>query len=647
MTIRDVAIAFGFEVDKKSEKKVEQSVDRLKKMAKTAIRTIGTVFSLAKANALIEEFTQINQQLKNVVGETENFKEVQEEVLNAANNTKTAYATMSSYVKGLMNTQNTLFSSVEGTLGFAELTTKALKAAGANESAIASLNSGIQSAFTTGKVSAGTFQSLMETCPQSVEYLAEMLGISERQVKALGQAGAITANQLYSAFSKNADDIEQAYGNVAFKISDATTYIRNKWGMWLTDMNETLQITQSISKFMVRGFDVIHSVLKKVTAVMEKLNNRLGGNNNLIKLMAISISALIVASQGQKVLTFFKSLTGIIKGIGKFFGIGNVKIMLIAAAIMVIALLVEDFINFLKGNDSMFGDALSALGMNAEEVREQVSEVVNSIKELLGKLLGVVMSVLKAVFAVVQPILKVIIDLVMKLIASALDPLMDLIMTIVDLLGPLLDLITPLLDLVLQLVNFALAPALEILKLLANIIAGQLGSSIKVLTSLISPLITALSKVAEFMGGIFGAASEGLGGILGGITDVVGSIGSGIGKGIGSLFGLAEGGYIGANNPTPVVIGDNTTEGEIVSPISKMRNTFLDALNLFTNARVPSDSATTLMNETSNRTLTQNVSITNTFNGGSAEQQKNGAVAMKKSANDATGAMARGLAYAR
>ena len=65
------------------------------------------------------------------------------------------------------------------------------------------------------------------------------------------------------------------------------------------------------------------------------------------------------------------------------------------------------------------------------------------------------------------------------------------------------------------------------------------------------------------------------------------------------------------------------------------------------NMGTPSAASGVLNNSTSNRTLTQNVTISNQFNGGSADQQKNGANAMKKSAGDATGLLARGLAYAR
>lgn len=951
MTIRDIAIAFGYEINKQSEKKVENSIGNLKKMAKSALGAIGVGISLVKANALIEEFTQVNQTLKNVVGEAENFAEVQNEVLGAANNTMTAYSTMSSYVGKLMNTQNSLFSSVEGTLEFAELTTKAMKAAGANESTIASLNNGIQSAFTTGKVSAGTFQSLMESCPQSVEYLAETLGISERQVKALGQAGAITSNQLYSAFSKNANDINKAYENVAFKISDATTYIRNNFGLWLTDLNETLGVTKTIAKTMVRGFDVVLGVLKKVTSFVEKLNNKLGGSHKTLKLFAIVGGSLYGLLNADKMLGFFKTLSS-------FISVGTGKLLLIAAAVVAVALVVEDFIEFLKGNDSITAQFFESIGVDAEEMRNSllgvlkeckeslteaweeikgafgeaweaikpalkelvymliniitqllpplcnllsavarifasiakailpvltqiltkvidiftklvdkilpvitdlinkllpiietfinevlpvladfISDIINLVLDVIdeilpilidlvgtivsvladgiGQILPVIAELIKTILPllvdIIDSILPIIVDLIKqllpfimtiirevlpvifdllkqiipviteiiskilpiivklldalmpilsKLLSSILGPILDLILAIVpviteiveailpvlielidiivpilemviellmpildmvlSLIGPLLQMITdilkpilglitsiiaPLLELVMSIlrplfdiitalleplftiITAVLEPLIDVLKTLFGIVAPFITILVNLLGSVLHPIISVLTTLADVLGGILGGAvskvtdllkplldilskvlgfvGDLLGGALGGVADVVGNVVSGIGgvvggvvsgvsnavggvvSGIGSIFGLAEGGYIGANNPTPVVIGDNTQEGEIVSPISKMRNTVLDALNLFSSASVPTSAASTLSNESSNRVLSQTVNITNTFNGGSADQQKNGARAMRKSADDATGIMARGLAYAR
>lgn len=48
-----------------------------------------------------------------------------------------------------------------------------------------------------------------------------------------------------------------------------------------------------------------------------------------------------------------------------------------------------------------------------------------------------------------------------------------------------------------------------------------------------------------------------------------------------SLPRLAEGGYVRANQPQPVIVGDNKRHGEIISPEDKMRDVMLQALEQF------------------------------------------------------------------
>lgn len=109
---------------------------------------------------------------------------------------------------------------------------------------------------------------------------------------------------------------------------------------------------------------------------------------------------------------------------------------------------------------------------------------------------------------------------------------------------------------------------------------------------------------------------------------------------------LAQGGFVRPNKPQAVVIGDNKHEGEIVSPISKMRDTVLDAMQMFSASVRPKASTELLSTVTSSRSVVQNVNIQNTFNGDKAIQQK-AATAMDKSSRDVTSELARGLAYAR
>ena len=610
MTIRDIAIAFGYKVDKKSEKSVEKSIGELKNTARKALAVIGAGFSLVKANALIEEFKQVNLQLKNAVGNAEDFAEVQKEVLEAANNVRVSYSTMSSYVKSLMNSQNKLFSSTEKTLEFAELTTKAMKAAGANESAISSLNNGIQSAFETGKVSAGTFTTLMQNCPDAVTYLAQTLGVTKQQVKALGTAGAITSNQLYKAFTSNATSINGAYSDVSYTIRDAITMIRNEFGAWLYQMDDVLDLTHNISKMMLRAFSVIMSGLKKVTAGVEKLNNKFGSTEKTVQFLGATIGSVVALLSSGKIIQFIQMLKPLLSAV-------SAKVVAIIAVVLLLVMVVEDFIHFLMGNDSMFGEILSSMGVDVEETRNTILEAFNRMKEAFGELFDVIKSTIGVIFEAYKPTLKSLIELLVQLVVDIIPLLCDYLTLVAKYWSFVFSAVQPLVKLFFTLVNAILKPLIEVLKVVVSILTGALSGAIEGLTDLLTPLISALEWVVGLFEKVLGFASEGLGGIGEKISSWVGKFG-----------------------------GEDTRENVksgVKGFFGKVKNVF----GFVDSAKTPTSAATTLGNETNNRNLNQTVNITNQFNGGTTDQQKTGAKAMKKSAADATGIMARGLAYAR
>ena len=55
MTIRDIAIAFGFDVDKASQKEAENSIKGIKNLATKVLGGIAIVFSIAKLSAFKDE----------------------------------------------------------------------------------------------------------------------------------------------------------------------------------------------------------------------------------------------------------------------------------------------------------------------------------------------------------------------------------------------------------------------------------------------------------------------------------------------------------------------------------------------------------------------------------------------------------------
>lgn len=385
MTIRDIAIAFGYEIDSNSEKKVNESINKLKTTAGKVLGAIGIGFSLSQINALVEQYGAINQRLKSTTGELANQKELQDKIMQSASKTLTSYETTASAVSSYLSQSKKVLKTSESAVQFTELATKAWKAAGKEEAQIASLHSTLASAFQKNIIDAGTFETILAQSPETIGYLEKSLGKTRTQLRAMATAGVLTASHLTEAFTNSADEINSAFANAPMRISDALKIAKEKVALVLTQTDEGMKITTEISKQIVKGTDFLLKGLQKIMGWFTKLTDRLGGTQNLLKLIGIGISAIA----SVKAIAKIKTLTSVIDSLRKIFSVTNLKIVATVAAIMLLFLLIEDFIAFLNGKNSVFGDLLKKMGLDPDEVRNTINGFIDSIKTGLGKITGV------------------------------------------------------------------------------------------------------------------------------------------------------------------------------------------------------------------------------------------------------------------
>lgn len=854
MTISEFVNKVGFKVKDEDVKKVNDSVKGIKDTATKLLGAIGIGFSLAGINGLVEEFGRVNNQIKNSISSLEEQDAIQQKILDSANKTRTSYADSAKVISALVKGNKEMFADVNEAVKFNDAATMLFKTAGKTNEEIAGLMEAINKSFQKGYVDSVTISQMLERSPEAVELLNKQLGTTSSQLEEMASSGAMKVSDLKAAFVNNAAEIEKNFGNVDMTVSEAILSIRNKWGLWLAQTDKTLGLSKTIGKVMVSAFNGVIAVLNRVRTAIVWLSEKLGGAENLLKLVAISAGAIFVA------LNFNKIVSGI-QSISKAVGALNWKMVAIIAVIILVALLVEDFIKFMQGQPSLLGAMLEKLGVDCEGVRQKIKDVWGKIsdflsqvwegikgaakitwgaigdffsrhgetikknfqrywgfiKDFLGTIWGILSDIISGVFGEQEKNVDGSQKTISETIVDGWQKILDAIMPILDALFAAWDAVFNALmtvaEFVLNLIKKfwdkwgsdivafmqklwsglkkIIDGALSIIKGLANFITGVftgdwkkawegikdvfagiweaikgiveavLGAiqlAIKICVDVIKDIWGAIvgffqglwNKIVEiFVGigdwfaGVFRSAWEGIkniwssvtgwfqgvwNGIVGVFSSVaswfsgifqsawngiknafssVGSffqgiwnniksmftkIGTAIGDGISGAFksvvngvigfaakiingfidsinwaigvinkipgvninklsrielkGLAEGGYIGANKPTPVVIGDNKSEGEIVSPISKMRDTVIDALKTFVAAGKPSGATQVLSNSTSNRSIVQNVEINNEFNGDKAIQ-KQAAKTMDKSAEDVTAFLARGLAFAK
>lgn len=107
MTIRDIAVAFGFEVDKNSEKQAENSIKGVKNLASKLLGAIGIGFSIAGLSSLAEAAAgaeALKSQFSQVFGDIEDeatakLESIADNTGVAVNRMKGSFVQISAFAK--------------------------------------------------------------------------------------------------------------------------------------------------------------------------------------------------------------------------------------------------------------------------------------------------------------------------------------------------------------------------------------------------------------------------------------------------------------------------------------------------------------------------------------------------------------------
>lgn len=408
MTIAKFINEVGFKVREGDVKKVNDSIKSIKSTATKLLGAIGIGFSLTKINALVEEFGAANKQITSAVGEMENMDAVQGQVLQKANAARLAYTDMAGYVSNLAKAGSDIFP-VDDAIQFTSTVAKLMKTNGRNDSAISSMMEGFNKSFQKGIVDTETLNKMLEQAPETANVLAQSLGVAKSQLLDMASNGKMTVRQLKDAFMDASGEIDAAFQNSNMSISDGLKNIRNNWGLWLTQMNSTLGVTNAIARAMVKFSDTAMRVMNRVRNAVVWLGDKLGGTDKVLKLIAISAGALFIAFNFDK----------IVKGVQAVFtGLRNVnkQALLMAAAFIIVALLVEDFINFMQGNNSLLGSLLERAGVDVDKFRANIIKIWGNIKTILTAVWQGIKNVAIPIFQTIWGVIKTVFEAIGKII---------------------------------------------------------------------------------------------------------------------------------------------------------------------------------------------------------------------------------------
>ena len=724
MTIRDIGILFGYKVDQASEQKVEGSIKSLKSMASKVLGAVGITLSVAGIKSAIDGCVEVASSIEEmqnkfdvVFGDMRNevdkwAQEYSDAIGRNKNDIKTYLADQQNLLVGFGMTRQAgaemaeqmtslaldlaSFGNMDETASVNAMTKAVMGESEAAKTLGAVLNDSTRAQAMATLGLKGTYDKLDQLTKMQVNYQA----ILQQSPDAIGDC------------QRSLDSYESTKKRYIAKLKEIKTIV----GQFF------LPTYQKILSIGAKGLTIIRDWLQKLTDLTDKL----GGSQRVLSVLAAAFTAMLVAMNLKKIGAAINGFTKLARAIG----LGHGKALAFFAVFLLLALVIEDFISFMRGDKSLLGTMLERAGVDCEKLRQNIVGVWTKIKQAIGYIgegvrnvvvpifegirtaavvafeeiqkavakvapgiaqffkelssgkvdkkkwtdigesigriaVGVVAVIaavkgISAIFGVITTVISVV-KAVISVIKLAFVVVKSII-TVIKVVGAVISVLASAFGLVILAIAAAIAIGVllwknwdKIREAAGNLLEGIKATIGNVRDAIVTGIQAAIDWITSLPAEALKWGSDIIDGIVSGIQSAVGRVGEAV-KGVADKIKS----FLGFSEPEDGPLSDfHTYMPDMIdlmaSGITSGKKKVKDALEGMTGEMSVIAKANVVSKATGRgatgrttggRTVTQNVNINNQFNGDRAGQQKS-SEAMDKAAGDATGEMARALAFAK
>jgi phage-related protein len=378
MTIRDIGILFGYKVDQASEQKVEGSIKSLKSMASKVLGAVGITLSVAGIKSAIDGCVEVASSIEEmqnkfdvVFGDMRNevdkwAQEYSDAIGRNKNDIKTYLADQQNLLVGFGMTRQAgaemaeqmtslaldlaSFGNMDETASVNAMTKAVMGESEAAKTLGAVLNDSTRAQAMATLGLKGTYDKLDQLTKMQVNYQA----ILQQSPDAIGDC------------QRSLDSYESTKKRYIAKLKEIKTIVGQ---FFLPTYQKTLSIG-------AKGLTMIRDWLQKLTDLTDKL----GGSQRVLSVLAAAFTAMLVAMNLKKIGAAINGFTKLARAIG----LGHGKALAFFAVFLLLALVIEDFISFMRGDKSLLGTMLERAGVDCEKLRQNIVGVWTKIKQAIG-----------------------------------------------------------------------------------------------------------------------------------------------------------------------------------------------------------------------------------------------------------------------
>jgi tape measure domain-containing protein len=238
---------------------------------KNALASVASALAVVTLAQLADAYSGVQTRVGLVTDGTQAYGEALEEVRGIADDTRSDLTATADLYASLARTLDDLGNSTTTAGALTTTTAQAMRLSGASaEAADAALTQFVQG-LNNGALRGEEFNSVMEQAPRLARALADGLGVTVGELRAMAEAGKLTADVLVNALSGQAATIAAEFATIPARFDDAMTRLRNSVTVFVGELNTASGASRAFSlgiDVLIAGVEVLRAILVPLASLV-------------------------------------------------------------------------------------------------------------------------------------------------------------------------------------------------------------------------------------------------------------------------------------------------------------------------------------------------------------------------------------------
>lgn len=233
-------------------------------LAASAIRSVGVALSVGvvahytgEMIKLADAYTRSEGRLRLVTESQAEFGAVQQELYAISQRSRTEYLANVDVYSRLGQSTKELHLSQSELLTMEEALVKAFIVSGATGEETKATLIQLSQAFSSGVLRGEEFNSVSEQGGRVLQMLADYLGKTRGELRAMAEDGQLTADVLVDAILAGASGVNEEFDKMPMTVGQAMTTLENTWGSIISGANNSTGATNKIADSIIDLRDTI------------------------------------------------------------------------------------------------------------------------------------------------------------------------------------------------------------------------------------------------------------------------------------------------------------------------------------------------------------------------------------------------------